>query len=143
MENQELMRYLKDAIEQETSIVEQEKMVEQVTAHAQRQKPQLIVKKDNRHAPQLTKISYVNPLLILALGIGGALLLIGGLYLLGSNSSIDHYSHMVRNYTASLWQDDLDAAYQGRSNALTILLLSVPCFGAAVFSAWTTYQKNQ
>lgn len=138
MENQELMRYLKDAIEQETSIVEQEKMIEQVTELKKRQKPQLTVKNNDRTAPVLKRNSYGNKLFVWSLIIGLALLLFGGIELSIANSDIDHYS----NYGYG-WRDKLNAAYELRSNALTVMVVSVLCFGVAGFSAWTTYKMNQ
>ena len=138
MENQELMRYLKDAIEQETSIVEQEKMIEQVTELKKRQKPQLTVKNNDRTAPVLKRNSYGNKLFVWSLIIGLALLLFGGIELSIANSDIDFYSDYGYG-----WRDKLNAAYELRSNALTVMVVSVLCFGVAGFSAWTTYKMNQ
>lgn len=138
MENQELMRYLKDAIEQETSIVEQEKMIEQVTELKKRQKPQLIVKNNDRAAPVLKRNKYGNTLFIWALILGFSLLVIGGIMLFTANWNIDFYTEY-----SYFGDDDLNAAYKDRSNALTVMVVSVLCFGVAGFSAWTTYKMNQ
>ena len=51
MENQELLRYLKDAIDQETDIAQQENLIEQFSIEMNQRKPQLVPVTNNWMPP--------------------------------------------------------------------------------------------
>ena len=65
MDNKEFMQYLKDAIDQETAIVQQQELIEQVTAQESKKKPEPPLLENDLEAPELVKYSLPDVLVVL------------------------------------------------------------------------------
>ena len=73
-----VLQYLKDAIQQETDIVQQEQFIEQANAQHQLIKPELVVEQNDRQEPQLGK-KEVSVSLLVCLAFAAVIFLLGGM----------------------------------------------------------------
>ena len=137
MEGKELVQYLKDAIDQETSIVEQEKLIEQMTADQQRRKPQLTKKDNHKVRPQLKQESYGTPQFSWSIGIGIASLVIGLCVFLFTSYYAGYYAGF------SSMKEEMEQMIAARGVSLLICLFGVLCFIPAALIAISTKRQNE
>ena len=146
MENQELMRYLKDAIEQETSIAQQEEIITKHQTLSLQRKPVLQEgnkpkpPKEKKYDPSMGLIFLVIFLLI------GALvpLAIGYANLSSANATLEEYAEYADDYFDYYYSKYVSPAKRAKSSAnITITIGWVMLAGGVLGLAYMGVQSNK
>lgn len=137
-----ILKYLKDAIDQETAIVQQKQLIQQADAYHTMIMPTLKLKEARRRKPQLVKVKFTNRVVVCSLILCIILVLIGLAVTSSVSWQVEDYTKMVEEY-GTHWQDDLNEALQTQQTGNTLKILGFLCLIPAAVSVYITTRKNQ
>lgn len=137
-----ILKYLKDAIDQETAIVQQKQLIQQADAYHTMIKPTLKLKEARRSKPQLGKVKYTNGVVVCSLILCIILVLIGLVVTSDASWEVERYTEMVEEY-GTRWQDDLNEALQTQQTGNMLKILGFLCLIPAAVSVNITSRKYQ